>query len=149
MNIVKVKESFMEEYKKHTNNDQLLESEVGRPCVLIMKLKYKGAEHKFIVPLRSNVASGTPKNQFFSLPPTSKTRPGNHHGVSYVKIFPITGEYIDKFLIAPGTHIDMIKKIIDKNEKTIIKACQDYLNDYESGKRSPLTPDIDSILTWL
>ena len=43
----------------------------------------------------------------------------------------------------------MIKKIIDKNEKTIIKACQDYLNDYESGKRSPLTPDIDSILTWL
>lgn len=149
MDIVKVKKSFMEEYQKHTDNDQMLESEVGRPCVLIMKLKYKGKYHKFIVPLRSNITGSTPKNQFFSLPPTSRTRQGNRHGISYVKIFPIKDEYVEKFLINPRTHIDMVKKIIDKNENTIIYACQNYLNEYEKGNRSPFTPDIDSILTWL
>lgn len=149
LQIVKVKKSFIIEYKKHTTNDQLLESEVGRPCVLKLKLKYKGKKHLFVVPLRSNISKGTPSNQYFALPPTSKTKPGNHHGISYVKIFPIKKEYIDNFLITTGSHMEIVKKRINDNEKTIVDACQDYLYNYEKGIRSPYSPDIDSILQWL
>ena len=43
----------------------------------------------------------------------------------------------------------MIKRIIDKNEDKIIKACQVYLNECEKGRAHPMTPDIDGILKWL
>ena len=45
----------------------------------------------------------------------------------------------------------IIKSIIGNraNERTIIKACQDYLIDYENGKRSSFTPEIDLILEQL
>ena len=102
MKIVKIKKSFIAEYKRHTTNDQMLESDAGRPCVLIMTLKYKGKRHSFIVPLCSNISNDAPKNHYFPLPPTSKTKSGNHAGISYIKIFPITKKYIDKFLISLG-----------------------------------------------
>lgn len=33
--------------------------------------------------------------------------------------------------------------------KEIILACQTYLNEYEKGKRHPMSPDIDGILSWI
>ena len=149
MKIVKLKKSFIVEYKKHTSNDQLLESDAGRPCVLLVSLKYKGLKHNFLVPLRSNITSSAPKSHYFALPNTSKTKPGNHAGIHYIKIFPVSKVYIDRFRIDAGSEYELVQKIIDKNEQVIIKACQNYLNEYESEKRSPLTPDIDSILIWL
>jgi hypothetical protein len=32
----------------------------ARPCVLIIRLKYKGQNRSFAVPLRSNISSNTP-----------------------------------------------------------------------------------------
>lgn len=43
----------------------------------------------------------------------------------------------------------MIRSILDKNECKIVNACQDYLNEYENGQGSSMTPDIDGILSWL
>ena len=149
MKIVKLKKLFIVEYKKHTSNDQLLESDAGRPCVLLITLKYRGVKRNFIVPLRSNITSSAPKSHYFALPNTSKTKNGYHAGIHYIKIFPVSKTYIDKFRIDAGSEYELVQKIIDKNEEVIIKACQDYLNEYEKGNRSPLTPDIDSILTWL
>ena len=43
----------------------------------------------------------------------------------------------------------MVKSILDKNECKIINDCQSYLNEYEKGHGSSMTPDIDGILSWL
>lgn len=45
--------------------------------------------------------------------------------------------------------MQLIKSILDKNEKDIIRACQNYLCEYEEGRKNPMTPDIDGILSWL
>ena len=42
-----------------------------------------------------------------------------------------------------------VKSILDENEKQIIKDCQKYLSRGEQGKKLPMTPDIDGILSWL
>ena len=114
-----------------------------------MTLKYKEKRHSFVVPLRSNISNNAPKSHFFKLPPTSRTKSGKYAGISYVKIFPITKKYIDKFVIFPNTHMELVKRIIEQNEKEIVDACQKYLNEYELGLKSSLTPDIDNILLWL
>lgn len=89
MQLVKVGEQFYQECKKHGTDKELLFNKSGRPCVLIVKLKYKGQNHKFVVPLRSNISANTPRNQYFALPPNSATKSGNRHGVHYIKLFPI------------------------------------------------------------
>ena len=98
----------------------------GRPCVLILKLKYKGKRHKFVVPIRSNISSNTPKKQYFSLPTNSATKTGNRHGLHYIKLFPIDNKYIQKYRIDNNNYMLQIKSIIDKNEKEIVTSCQNY-----------------------
>ena len=53
----------------------------ARPCVLVVRLKYKGHKRSFAIPMRSNISARTPRNQYFALPTRSTTRPGNHHGL--------------------------------------------------------------------
>ena len=149
MQLVKVGEQFYQECKKRGTDKELLFNKNGRPCVLIVKLKYKGHNHKFVVPLRSNIASNVPKNQYFPLPPNSATKPGNRHGVHYIKLFPIDSKYIQKYRIENNTYMEQVKAILDKNDKDIIAACQNYLYECEQGKRNSMSPDIDRILSWL
>lgn len=127
----------------------MLQNENGRPCVLIIKLRYKTRYHKFVVPIRSNISNSTPKNQYFSLPPNSKTKNGSSDGIHYIKMFPINDKYIDKYMINNDKSLLRIKSIIDKNESIIIKSCQDYLNEYEKGNINSFSPNIDSILKWV
>ena len=149
MQLVKVGKQFYQECKKNGTDKELLFNKNGRPCVLLLKLKYKGKKYKFVVPLRSNIASNVPKDQYFSLPPNSATKAGNVHGVHYIKLFPIDSKYIQKYRIENNAYMQNIKSILDKNEKNIIIACQNYLYECEKGKRNTLTPDIDGILSWL
>lgn len=121
----------------------------GRPCVLIVQLKYKGKKQDFIVPIRSNIVSNTPKSQYFSLPPNASTKSGNRHGVHYIKLFPINKKYIQKYRINNNQFLLQVKSILDKNEKEIIVSCQNYLKEYENGNGHPMSPDIDGILSWL
>ena len=89
------------------------------------------------------------KNTFFALPPNSRTKPGNFHGIYYVKLFPIIKKYVQPYLYEGDTFLTKVVNIIDTNDDTIIKACQDYLNEYIKGNRNAYTPDIDAIIELL
>lgn len=151
MNLVKVKGNFFKKCKKNgaDKNNQLLHNEAGRPCVLIMKLKYNGQKRNFIVPLKSNITPNTDKNTLFALPPNSRTKPGNFHGIYYVKLFPISKKYVQSYLYKGDEFLTKVVEIIDNNDNAIIKACQDYLDEYEKGNRNAYTPDIDAIIKVL
>jgi len=61
-----------------------------RPTVLVMRLKYRSREHDFAVPLRSNIDPAAPKSEYFALPNRKTTKERHHHGLHYVKMFPVT-----------------------------------------------------------
>lgn len=92
-----------------------------RPCVLIVRLKYKGHNHKFAIPLRSNIPAASPKDEYFALPPRTTTRPKNRHGIHYIKMFPVKNEYLQIYRMDGDMFSLMTKAIIDKNEKRIIQ----------------------------
>ena len=148
MRLVKINDTFFEECKAHNTEKELLFNENGRPSVLIVQLKYKGENRKFVVPLRSNISPSTPKEQYFSLPPNKNTKPHHSHGIHYIKLFPIRDEYVETYLISSQYDLN-VKKIIDSHEDEIVKACQDYLVQCEQGKKHFMTPDIDGIVKWL
>ena len=99
-----------------------MHNEAGRACVLIVKLNYKGQKRDFVVPLKSNITPNTDKHTFFPLPPNSRTNP--------------------EFLTG-------VMNIIENNEHIIIKACQEYLDEYVLGNSNAYTPDIDAIIKIL
>lgn len=92
MKIVKVIKAFFNECVKHNTYEELLQSDIGRPCVLIVSLLYKNKRHKFVVPFRSNISPSTPNQQYFHLPPNKFTKKNHSHGIHYIKLFPITGK---------------------------------------------------------
>lgn len=150
MRIVKVSRSFFNDCIAHGTDGELLFNEQGRPCVLIVALMYRGKQHEFIVPMRSNISGTTPEEQYFPLPTTSHTRPGRKHGIHYIKLFPITNKYVQRYrLNTEDKYWRATQAIIDSHEKEIVDACQNILNEYDAGNRHPMTPDIDGILTWL
>lgn len=149
MQIVKVSEQFYKDCVKHKTEQELLCNKSGRPCVLLLNLKYKGERHKFVVPIRSNISSNVPREQYFSLPPNSTTKTGNIHGIHYIKLFPISNKYIQKYRIDNNDFMLKIKVILDKNEKQIIRKCQQYLEQCEQGKSHSMTPNIEGIINWL
>ena len=150
MKLVKVRGDFFYNCKSLGSDpdNQLLYNEAGRPCVLLIRLKYKGENRDFVVPMKSNIAANTDKKTFFALPPNKRTRPGNYHGIYYVKLFPIDRKYVQPYLIEGNTYMQNIQTIIDKpdNEREIVNACQNYLREYEMGNKNYYTPNIDLII---
>ena len=53
MRLVKVNNEFYEKCMQNNTTQELMFNEQGRPCVLIVRLKYKNKKREFIVPLRS------------------------------------------------------------------------------------------------
>lgn len=149
MKLVKVKDSFYKLCKKYNVDKELLQNENGRPCVLVINMKYRGKKRDFVVPLRSNISGSVPKDQFLSLPPNTNTRQGCSHGVHYIKIFPIDKKYLDNYLISEDEYKCMIKSLLDKNEGEIILKCKDLLEKYERGIRPKFSADIDGIIAVL
>lgn len=135
------------ELKKYTVDPEMLQKS-KRPCALIIQLKYKGRRYDFAVPLRSNISPSTPKEQYFPLPPRSTTKPGYRHGVHYIKMFPVDKTKVHKFH-TDEMYYSMIKAILDKNEKEIIRQCQEYLARYERGYKPKYSTDIDLHLTLI
>lgn len=134
--------------KAYTQDPEFLHN-AKRPCVLIMRLKYKGHHHKFAVPIRSNIPAASPKIEFFGLPPRPSTRTNNRHGIHYIKMFPIANNLLQKYHTEGNMAATLMKAIIDKNEKTIIQECQSYLTEYEKGNRPKYATDIDFLLEQL
>lgn len=121
----------------------------GRPCALIIRLKYKGQNYSFAVPLRSNIHRSAPKDEYFPLPPRASTRAGNHHGIHYIKMFPVLKSDLVRYRTEGNAHAALVKSIIDKNEKTIISDCQKYLDSVEKGNKAKYGTDIDFLLSLL
>lgn len=141
-----MKPSFYQLCKQQGVDKELLFNENGRPCLLLIKLRYKNNLQDFVVPLRSNISSTTPSVQYFSLPPNSSTKKNRKHGVHYIKLFPVDRQYVDTYQVAGNKYYINILSIVNKYEKEIVQACQKYLNDCENGNKHVMTPDIDGIL---
>ena len=101
------------------------------------------------MPLRSNIPASAPTWQYFSLPHNNNTKPGNKHGIHYIKLFPISKKYINKYNIDNNEFLQMISEKINNNQKEIIDECEKYLVDCELGKKHSMTPNIDGILEWI
>ena len=142
MRLVTIKSAKL---KAYTADPEMLQKS-KRPCVLIIQLKYKGNRYDFAVPLRSNISPAAPKDQYFPLPPRSTTKARHHHGVHYIKMFPVKRADTEYFLTKGNVGATLMKSILDKNEKQIVKECQQYLNDYEQGRRPAYSTDIDLLL---
>lgn len=135
-------------YKKYKEDSELLHN-ADRPCVIVLKLKYKKHNYDFAVPIRSNIPAASPKEHYFALPPRPSTRPKNRHGIHYIKMFPVSKEYMMKYHTDGNMAATMMKAIIDKNTKTIVSECQNYLNNYENGNRPQYATDIDYLISQL
>ena len=56
---------------------------------------------------------------------------------------------MQSYLYKGDEFLTKVVEIIDNNDNAIIKACQDYLDEYEKGNRNAYTPDIDAIIKVL
>ena len=137
MKIVTIDKSLM---LKYAGDPEILQKD-NRPCVLIVRLKYKRKNQDFAVPLRSNIKASASKEQYFPLPPRPTTKSGNRHGLHYIKMV--------RYRTEGNVFSQMIKSIFDKNEKRIVQESQRYLSRYEAGDRPLFSTDIDFLLTQL
>lgn len=86
MKIVSISQDFFD----LVEGDRELMLKHNRPCIVVVRLRFRGKRRDFAVPLRSNIAPNVPKDQYFALPPRPTTRPNCRHGIHYIKMFPIT-----------------------------------------------------------
>ena len=133
---------------KYSDDSEILQKSM-RPYVLVIRLKYKGSNYDFAVPIRSNIPASAPKNQYFALPPRPQTRPKNRHGLHYIKMFPVTKQYLVRYRIEGNNFAILIQNIIDKNSKKIIDECQQYLNLYSQGIKPAYSTNIDYLIAKL
>lgn len=137
-----------DELKKYLIDPEMLRK-AKRPCVLIVKLIYRRKRYSFAVPLRSNINPSTPKEQYFPLPPRKTTKARYRHGIHYAKMFPIDPSKVIYFRTSGNKEAELIKSIINSNEKTIVSQCQAYLKRYETGECPSYSTNIDLLIDRL
>lgn len=113
-----------------------------RPHLIVKNIIYKEKRQNFAIPFRSNIKA--PNWQYFSLPPTSKTKTKRAHGIHYIKMFPIKKKYLEPYLNNSKRH-SAIKNIIKKNTKTIVQETQNYIDRYKEGHKHRYSTDIEQI----
>ena len=145
MKIVSIAQDFFD----LVEGDRELMLKHNRPCIVVVRLRFRGKRRDFAVPLRSNIAPNVPKDQYFALPPRPTTRPGCRHGIHYIKMFPITKAYQRRFRTEGSAYYETLQRIIDGNTKRIVSECQAYLDRYEREGRSRFAVDIDRIVGLL
>lgn len=134
MKITAISDKYFE--KCSFEGDELLHNkQEKRPYVIILKLNYMGNKHDFAIPFRSGIKSYFDKTQYYSLPPRSSTKPNEIHGLHYIKMFPVTKEYLQKYHLYDDKYNQLIQKIVTDNKDTIITEAQNYLDGYSSGER--------------
>lgn len=121
----------------------------GRPCIVVVKLRFRGERRDFVVSLRSNIAPNVPKDQYFALPPRSTTRPGRRHDIHCIKMFPISRKYQRRFRADGSPYYETLQKTVDENTKCIVAERQAYLDRYETEGRPRYAVDIDRIIELL
>lgn len=63
-------------------------------------------------------------------------------------MFPVDRTKVNRFNME-GMFYQMMKAFLDKEEKNIIKACQNYLLDYELGNKPKYATNIDLLINVL
>lgn len=145
MKLVTIRTDLLDLYEQ----DKEVLKKSGRPYVVVLRLKYKELNYDFAVPIRSNIPAAAPKDQYFALPPRPTTKPGNRHGLHYIKMFPITKNYQVRYRTDGNRFAILVQQIVDKNTKQIVTECQRYLDDYAAGKHPAFSTDIDFLLSIL
>lgn len=145
MRLVAINTALLDKYK----NDSEILTKSKRPYVLVIRLKYKAKKYDFAVPIRSNIPASAPKEQYFALPPRASTRLKNRHGLHYIKMFPVTKQYLVRYRTEGNAFALLIQNIIDKNQKKIVEHCQSYLNSYAKGNHPAFSTDIDYLISQL
>lgn len=130
-------------------DSEFLLNKNGRPCVLVIRLKYAGRRQDFAIPLRSNIPPAEQKANYFPLPPRATTKPHHRHGLHFVKMFPITKGHTQKFHTDNNAEYKRINNILDKNTRQIVAQAQAYLTAYEQGNRSLYATNIDKLLDYI
>ena len=133
---------------KYSGDSEVLQKST-RPYVLVIRLKYKNTNYDFAVPIRSNIPAAAPKDQYFALPPRPQTKPRNRHGLHYIKMFPVTKQYLVRYRTEGNSFAMLIQNIIDKNSKQIIDECQRYLDLYSQGIKPVFSTDLDYLIAQL
>lgn len=146
MKVVSVSDEYIERFGMRDREFMLKH---GRPCLLVVRLRFRGRKLDFAVPFRSNIAPNVPKNQYFTLPPRPATKPRHRHGIHYIKMFPIEKRFQQRFRIDGNAYYETIQRILDTHEKSIVAACQRYLDEYEKTGRPRYAVDIDRLINLL
>ena len=126
MKLVTINNSLLLKY--HEDPEVLQKS--TRPYVLVIRLKYRNTNYDFAIPIRSNIPASAPKNQYFALPPRPQTRPKNRHGLHYIKMFPVTKQYLIRYRIDGSRFATLIRTIIDKNSKAPPRSASEKSEHY-------------------
>ena len=146
MRIVSVSDDFLERF---ASGDREFMQKRGRPCLLVVRLKFRGKRRDFAVPFRSNIAPNVPKEQYFALPPRPTTRPRHRHGIHYIKMFPVERRFLRRFRTEGNPYYETIENIVDEHEREIVIACQRYLTLYERDGRPRYAVDLDRMVALL
>ena len=72
--------------------------------------------------------------------------PGSVH---YIKMFPVTKQYLIRYRTDGNRFATLIQTIIDKNSKQIVNECQRYLALYSQGIKPLYSTDIDYLIEQL
>ncbi|MBO6245743.1 MAG: hypothetical protein J6N55_05615 [Anaerovibrio sp.] len=145
MKIVSIKNELLDEYRKI---DKEMLDKHGRPCLLVVRLKYKDKNRMFAIPFRSNIPGNVPKSQYFSLPPRPSTKQGHRHGIHYIKMFPVAKCYLERYRL-DNPAAKLYDSILNRNQKKIIEECQGYLERYENGDYTQYSTSIDILIKKL
>lgn len=146
MKLVSIKPDLLALYAA---KDKEVLHKAGRPYVVVLKLIYKGHRQDFAIPVRSNIPAAAPKYQYFALPPRPSTRPRNRHGLHYIKMFPVSKQYLLRYRTEGNEFATMIQRIVDENTKRIVTECQQYLDHYGLGEHPQYSTDLDLLLSLL
>lgn len=146
MRIVSISDDFLERFAA---GDREFMQKHGRPCLLVIRLKFRGKRRDFAVPFRSNIAPNVPKDQYFALPPLPSTRPRHRHGIHYIKMFPVEKRLLRRFRTEGNPYYEIIERIVDEHEREIVADCQRYLAAYERDGRPRYAVDLDRMIALL
>ena len=67
----------------------------------------------------------------------------------YIKMFPVTKQYLIRYRTDGNRFATLIQTIIDKNSKQIVNECQRYLDLYSQGIKPLYSTDIDYLIEQL
>lgn len=145
MKLVSINNKLFEKFK----DDKEILKKSNRPYVLVLRLRYREQDYNFAVPIRSNIPAAEQKKHYFGLPPRHSTKAKNRHGIHYIKMFPVTNDYLVRYRTENNPSAMLIQSIIDRNTASIVTACQSYLDDYAAGIHPSFSTNIDYLIRKL